>query len=73
MKKPGMDKQSIIKELKKTISPKDAARLEALARLEAALAIPLAFEELAGELPPELRYLGPGAWMAALGKAAAKR
>jgi hypothetical protein len=33
-----------------------------LDRLALALAVPLSFDELEKELPPAVRYLGPGVW-----------
>ena len=62
-----MDTDALIAALKKTLPPRNAA---ALARLEAALRLPGSFETLAQDFPPELRYLGPGAWLEAVKKAA---
>ncbi|MDR2500276.1 MAG: hypothetical protein LBD37_04235 [Treponema sp.] len=61
-----MDTDALIAALKKALPSGDAAALE---RLEAALRLPGSFEALAQECPPELRYLGPGAWLEAIKKA----
>jgi hypothetical protein len=37
--------------------------VEAISRLEAALKPPASFAELERELPPPIRYLGPGPWL----------
>jgi hypothetical protein len=56
---PSPTREKITALLKERLPEKDAARLEE------ALRIPGSFDELARELPPAVRYLGPGIWIKA--------
>jgi hypothetical protein len=57
---PGTSREKISAAVRAYLCEKDAAVLERILR------IPLSFEELAQELPPAVRYLGPGAWIKAI-------
>jgi hypothetical protein len=53
-------KEKLFLSLKEQLSPED------FLFIEKALSIPVSFEELARELPPAARYLGPGIWIKAI-------
>ena len=62
-----MDKNTLIQILENNTPAADPERGKALERLKSALALPRSVEDITEELPPEIRYLGPGAWLAAMG------
>jgi hypothetical protein len=57
---PGANREKITAAVRTYLPEKDAALLEKVLR------IPPSFEELAQELPPAVRYLGPGIWIKAI-------
>ena len=62
-----MDKNTLITILEKNTPSANPERRKALERLKSALALPQSVEDVTEELPPEIRYIGPGAWLAAMG------
>jgi hypothetical protein len=65
-----MDREGIIAALRESAAasgdPDQSVRQKTLNRLVAAMTTPRSFDELEWELPPEVRYLGPGIWMDAI-------
>jgi hypothetical protein len=57
---PEANREKITAAVRAYLCEKDAALLETVLR------VPLSFEELAQELPPAVRYLGPGIWIKAI-------
>jgi hypothetical protein len=54
---PASGRDKLLPLLRRTLSGED------LERMESSLRVPGSFEELAAELPPAARYLGPGIWI----------
>jgi hypothetical protein len=67
-----MDKEDILTflQVKSASGGKQSVGMETINRLAAALTIPASFKELERELPPAVRYLGPGVWMDAIRRSA---
>jgi hypothetical protein len=63
-----MDKSELIARLRRDSSAlgDDDSRIHAIKRLEAALSVPVSFDELEWELAPAARYVGPGVWIDAI-------
>ncbi|QQO07425.1 hypothetical protein [Breznakiella homolactica] len=58
-----VDKETLLENLNNNSVGKSDSYREALSRLASALAVPVSLSGLEDELPPTLRYVGPGAWM----------